>query len=162
APGGGCARDGAAGAAAGGPPRPEQRAPAARPFAGEAPGPEGAAGPAGAAPRDVATDHRRGDTDIPQRLDGAALTVAADPAAGAEASVATGPADSQVVGKDPGDRAGAAAAGQRAADAAAPAPAGADLRAGAGAAPDRPVPVEGGAGHRVVAARDVQAAAGGD
>src|SRR5262249_11728857 len=67
---------------------------------------------------------------------------AAEPAVGAEAPVAAGPADGLVVGEGPGDRAGADAAGDRAAEAEAPEPAAAALRAGAGGAADRLVLVE--------------------
>src|SRR5262249_57781639 len=83
-------------------------------------------------------------------------------AGGGGAAVPRAPAEGLVVGEGPGDRAGADAAGDRAADAGAPDPAGAALRADAGGAADRLVLVERGAGHRVVAAADVQGAAGGE
>src|SRR5262249_36448462 len=95
-------------------------------------------------------------------LDGAAQTGAAEPAGGAEAPVAAGPTDGLVVGEGPGGRAGAGAAGDRAADAEAPEPAAAALRAGAGGSADRLVRVAGGPCHRVVAAHNVQPAAGGE
>src|SRR5262249_12059560 len=59
--------------------RARHKDPAAQAVAGEAAGPEVAAEAAGAADGDVATDHRRGDGEIPCRVDGATKGRAADP-----------------------------------------------------------------------------------